>query len=93
MPGVVRRGDDCSGHGCFPPRPSSSWSPNVFANGKNVERYGDSMQVHCCPPPCHGGTHIGSHSVYANGQAIQVIGDPINCGSTCVEGSGNVFVE
>lgn len=46
MPGVVRRGDKCSGHGCFPPRPAITWSPNVFVNGRNVERRTDQLQVH-----------------------------------------------
>lgn len=91
MPGVVRRTDNCSGHGCYPPRPSSSWSPDVFANGLEVERYSDTMEVHCCPPPCHGGTHVGTHNGYANGLDIQVQGDPIDCGSVCAECSDDVF--
>jgi hypothetical protein len=92
MPGVHRKTDNCSGHGCWPPRPSATWSPNVFVNNLNVERFTDQMMIHCCPPPCHGGTHVGRHNVYANNLDIQVCGDPIDCGSTCAECSSDVFV-
>jgi uncharacterized Zn-binding protein involved in type VI secretion len=92
MPGVVRQGDNCSGHGCYGPRPPIEWSPNVYANGLPVTRFGDQWATHCCPPPCHGGQGEGIHNVYANGKMKQVIGDPISCGSTMVNGSGNVFV-
>ena len=32
MPAVTRKGDICTGHECFPPRSSTSGSPNVFVN-------------------------------------------------------------
>ena len=48
MPGVHRRTDNCTGHGCYPPRPSATWSPDVICNNLNVERYTDTMQSHCC---------------------------------------------
>ncbi len=47
MPGVARKGDVCTGHGCFPPRENTSWSPDVFVNGRNVHRQGDSWATHC----------------------------------------------
>lgn len=31
--------------------------------------------------------------MFANVLDIQVIGDPIDCGSTCAEGSSDVFVD
>ena len=93
MPGVVRRTDNCSGHGCYPPRPATSWSPNVFVNNLNVERRTDTLESHCCVDVCHGGVYEGKHTVFANGLDIQVQGDPIDCGSTCDECSPNVFVE
>lgn len=89
--GVVRRTDLCSGHGCYPPRPSATWSPNVFVNGLEVERYSDTMEVHCCGD-CHSGVHIGTGTVYANSLVIQAQDDPISCGSICDECSSNVFV-
>lgn len=47
MPGVVRQGDNCSGHSCFPPRPGATYSPNVYVNNRKVERKGDTLQQHC----------------------------------------------
>ena len=93
MPGVTRKTDNCTGHGCYPPRPSTSWSPDVFVNNLEVERKDDTMESHCCPPSCHGGVHVGVHSVFVNGKDIQTIGDPIDCGSSVAEGSSNVFVD
>lgn len=91
MPGVVRKPDNCSGHGCWPPRPSATASSDVLTNGLQTERKGDSMKSHCCPPPCHGGSHTGSRKVLVNGRAMQAKGDPIDCGSVCQQCSSNVF--
>lgn len=88
---VVRRTDVCSGHGCYPPRPSATWSPDVFVNNLNIERYSDSMEVHCCLSDCHDGSHKGIHNAYANSLDIQVVGDPIDCGSVCAVGSPDTF--
>lgn len=93
MPLVVRKGDVCSGHGCFPPRVSSSWSSNVFINSLPVERNRDSLVSHCCGDPCHIGNWVGTRSVYANGLNIQTVGDPIDCGSVGSASSPNVSVE
>ncbi len=41
MPGIVRLGDYCSGHGGYPPRPNDEASANVFVNSKGVHRVGD----------------------------------------------------
>lgn len=102
MPGVHRKGDKSSGHQCdicsgfFPPRVSAEWSPNVFANGKNVERINDQMEEHCCNQcfTCHIHKHVGSHNVYANSRDIQTCGDPIDCPieEYCAECSGDVFI-
>lgn len=91
MPGVLRLPDNCSGHGCWPPRPSATASPDVLTNGLQTERYGDSMTAHCCPPPCHGGTHVGKRNVLVNGRTMQVRGDPISCGSVGQQCSPNVL--
>ena len=47
MPAVSRLGDHCTGHGPWPPRPSTGASPDVFVNGIAVHRKGDSWAVHC----------------------------------------------
>lgn len=49
MPGIVRKTDMCSGHGCWPPRLPVSCSANVFVNNIPVVRNGDSLESHCCP--------------------------------------------
>ena len=51
MPPVTRLGDNCTGHGSFPPRPSSGASPDVFVNGIAVHREGDSWAPHGSPSP------------------------------------------
>jgi uncharacterized Zn-binding protein involved in type VI secretion len=95
MPGIVRLTDKCSGHGCWVPRPSAAGSPDVFDQNIPVERFGDPMEIHCCPsiPECHGGIHIGTHTVFVNNLDIQVKGDPIDCGSVCDECSSVSFAD
>lgn len=90
---VVRLGDICTGHGCFPPRANSSGSGNVFVNNKNAHRVGDSWLPHACPNvPPHGGSQAsGSSSVFVNNKALARVGDSISCGSSNASGSGNVF--
>ena len=97
MPAVTRKGDSCTGHECFPPRNSTSGSPNVFVNGKPAHRQSDSWASHTCthskvPHGTHGGSLAsGSSSVYVNGKQLGRIGDPVSCGSTVASGSNNVF--
>ena len=59
MPGVSRLGDVCTGHGCFPSRPSTGASPNVFVNGMEIARIGD-------PVACGSAVATGSGNVFAN---------------------------
>jgi len=92
MPGICRIGDTGTGHGCFPPRPCTSGSGSVFANGIGIHRQGDSWAVHTCDTQSHAGTlAAGSSSVYVNGKACGRIGDPVSCGSAVATGSGTVF--
>jgi len=89
---VVRLGDMCSGHGCFPSRANVSASEDVFVNGIGAHRVGDSWAVHCCGVPCHDSSQAsGSSTVFVNGKALARIGDSIACGSTNATGSDNVF--
>ena len=93
MPGVTRLGDVCSGHGSFPPRPSTGASPDVYVNGIAVHRQGDGWAVHCnSVPVCHGSAlATGSSTVFANGLQLGRIGDPVACGSSVAAGSANAF--
>lgn len=92
MPAVSRKGDVCSGHSCFPPRPSTEGSSDVFVNGIGVHRQGDGWAVHTCGDNTHDGTLAsGSSTVFANGLQIGRIADPISCGSVVAQGSEDVF--
>ena len=94
MPGIVRLGDICSGHGCWPSRENIQGSSNVFCNGQPVHRVGDAWAAHTCPaiPETHAGSAAaGSGSIFVNGRPVCRIGDAVDCGSIMVTGSNNVF--
>jgi len=93
MPAITRLGDMSTGHGSWPPRPSTAASSDVFVNGIAVHRVGDSWAVHCnTKPSCHAGTLAsGSGGVFVNGQPVGRIGDSISCGDVVAAGSGDVF--
>lgn len=91
MSAVVRLGDLCTGHGCFPSRPNVAASGDVFVNGRGAHRVGDAWAAHCCGV-CHASVlAAGSGTVFVNGLALARIGDPVACGSACLTGSGDVF--
>jgi uncharacterized Zn-binding protein involved in type VI secretion len=94
MPPVTRLGDICTGHGCFPPRPSISSSSNVFANGTPVVRVGDAYAPHGCGNcrPHPGNLVSGSSTVFVNGKPVGRIGDAVSCGSKVMLGSPNVLI-
>lgn len=92
MPATVRLGDQCTGHGCFPPRVNDSASSDVFVYGIGVHRVGDHWVTHCCDSSCHSSTQAsGSGTVFANGLPVARVGDSIACGSSNQTGSGNHF--
>ncbi len=96
MPGIARLGDICTGHGCWPPRPPKSGSPNVFVNHKPWIRQGDPWKSHCClcckNHPCHTSKLCaGSETIFINSKAGGRIGDPVCCGSAVARSSTNVF--
>lgn len=94
MPAVTRKGDACTGHGCWPARPSTGASPDVFVNGIAAHRQGDAWAAHTCPsiPQTHASVlGMGSASVFANGKPLGRVGDPVACGSSVAAGSANVF--
>lgn len=91
MPAVTRRGDVCTGHGCFPPRPNDQGSPDVFVNDIEVHRETDHWTTHCCGS-CHDSNlSSGSSTVYVNDLQCARIGDPVVCGSNVSQGSNNVY--
>lgn len=93
MPAVTRLGDSCTGHGTWPPRPSTGGSGDVFVNGIPAHRQGDAWAVHCNDVPvCHAGSlAAGSGTVFVNDKQLGRVGDSVSCGSAVAAGSGNVF--
>jgi len=91
MPAVTRVTDECTGHGCFPPRLAIEGSPNVFVNGLAVNRLADHWETHSCVTSHNGQTLEGSPTVFINGKAACRIGDPITCGSVSAQGSPDTF--
>lgn len=88
-----RKGDICSGHGCFPPRPSIEGSSDVFINGIEALRTKDKFDTHCCGSSCHDSYLAdGSSSVNINGRPAGRIGDPVRCGSVVAQGSPTVKI-
>jgi uncharacterized Zn-binding protein involved in type VI secretion len=92
VPLVARRGDLCTGHGCFLSRPALEGSPNVFVNSRPIHRVGDEWESHCCLEECHTSElESGSINVFANNIPVGRVGDPVRCGSWVYTGSPNVF--
>lgn len=93
MPAVGRKGDNCTGHGCWPSRPAVSGSPNVTINNIPALRVDDAYAAHTCPaiPETHDGNQAqGSSSVTVNAKALSRVGDNVSCGGALAEGSPNV---
>lgn len=93
MPAVARITDTCTGHGCFPARPATGASGNVFADGLAAHRQCDSWAAHGCAtcPPHGGALASGSATVFVNGKQLGRIGDPVDCGSAVATGAATVF--
>jgi uncharacterized Zn-binding protein involved in type VI secretion len=93
MTHMHRKGDICTGHGCWPPRPSIQGSPDVFTNNIKQHRITDAWAVHGVPPcPPHGSVQCaGSPNVFANTLAVARKGDAVCCGSACATHSPNVI--
>lgn len=84
----------CTGHGCFPPRPAISGSPDTYVNGINVLLAPETwFAVHCCPGNgCHPAPlATGNPTVLVNSLPIGRIGDLVGCGSLIAEGSFDTY--
>lgn len=89
---IARLGDWCSGHGCFPPRPSVAGSSDSFVNGISWHRQGDAWLIHSCGQELHPGVLArGSSVTFVNNIPAGRVGDPVNCGSCAAEGSSDSF--
>lgn len=95
MPQVARLGDIDTGHGCWPSRPNTQGSENVYVNNIPAHRQGDAWAVHTCPsiPESHGSVLAqGSSTVYVNNKQLGYVGAPVACGGTVAQGSNSVYV-
>lgn len=93
MPMATVLGQLCTGHGSFPPRPSTSGSDKVLIAGVPVVRVGDSYAVHSSSSGSHPGVaQTGSPKVLVAGVQRMRVGDPINCGSRVQQGTPKVLI-
>ncbi|WP_366656627.1 PAAR domain-containing protein [Fodinicurvata sp. EGI_FJ10296] len=96
MPPATRLGDLCTGHDCWPSRPSVAGNGDVRIEGAAAHRVGDAWDVHCCvdrPTDCHAGVlAAGSGTVRINGRPAGRIGDPVSCGSVVATGAATVRI-
>lgn len=92
MPAAHRKGDNCTGHGCWPTRQNIEASEDVFVNDIGWHREDDKWDTHCCAIFCHDGVlEEGSSTVFVNGKGAARVDDPVDCGSKCLDGSEDVF--
>ncbi|WP_372069776.1 PAAR domain-containing protein (plasmid) [Tistrella mobilis] len=95
MPAVTLLGDDCTGHGCWPPRPSIEGEPRFTVGGRPVVLVGHAYAPHTCPdiPETHGGTlSDGAPRATVGGRRIGRIGDPVSCGSRVAVGTARFTI-
>jgi hypothetical protein len=95
MAAVAIVGVPCSGHDCYPPRPSAaSNNATVFVNGIPMHAVGDLWPAHSCDDDFHiGVVASGSAKTFVNGRPVARIGDGIGggCLSIISAGSANVY--
>ena len=104
MPAVTLMGHTCSGHQCWPPRPSLQGEPRFTVAGVPVHLQGHAWAPHVCPstpppppyPQVHGGTLAsGSARFTVGGRQLGRVGDPLDaatCGSTVAQGEARFTV-
>lgn len=96
MPPVTLMGHTCTGHGCWPARPSVEGDARLTVGGIPVHCQGHAWAAHTCPsiPETHGSVlAAGSPRFTVGGRQIGRIGDPVACGSSVAEGDARFMVE
>lgn len=90
---ACRLGDQCTGHGAWPPREATEGSENVLINDLPAHRLTDAWADHCMLAViCHSGAlSSGCENIFINDLPAGRMTDDIDCGSTVAEGSDNVF--
>ncbi|NKC14065.1 MAG: PaaR repeat-containing protein [Gammaproteobacteria bacterium] len=88
MKPVSLLGHLCSGHGCWPPRPSIEGEGRFTVGGIPVHLQSHAWAVHGCADcrPHDSVLASGSSRFTVGGCEISRIGDPVACGSRVAEG-------
>ena len=87
---VTLKGMVCTGHGCWPPRPSTQGSDWFDIGGVPVHLQSHTWAAHTCPPiPETHASVLASGSSLFDVMGLQVgrIGDPVACGSSVAQGT------
>lgn len=84
----------CTGHSCFPPRPSKTGAKSVYINDTPAHRIGDEWFPHCCYGSCHPAvTLTGTSRMWTEDIPQSCVTDIVGCGGNIMTGSLDVFVE
>ncbi|MDR1514930.1 MAG: PAAR domain-containing protein [Synergistaceae bacterium] len=89
MPLITLKGMICTGHGCWPPRPSVEGTGLFDVEGIPVHLQSHAWAAHTCPdiPETHASVlAAGSNLFDVEGKQVGRIGDPVACGSTVAQG-------
>jgi len=90
--GVMRVGDADAGHEYYAGTSGNGGSPNVFVNGRAVQRQGDGWGTHTFGANTHSSVvQTASKTVFINGRPIGRSGDTLSCGASVINGSPTVF--
>lgn len=95
MPPVTRKGDLCTGHGCWPSRPSAEGDNRFMISGAPAHCQGHAWHPHTCPtiPETHASVLAsGSSRFFVDGRQLGRIGDPVACGSSVASGEPRFVV-
>lgn len=93
MPAVTLKGDLCTGHTCWPPRPSIEGEGAFTVGGREVHCEGHGWGPHKCGSNTHAGKLAsGSSRFTVRGHAIGRVGDPVSCGSKVAQGDDRFTV-
>ncbi|MBR9778455.1 MAG: PaaR repeat-containing protein [Rhodospirillales bacterium] len=95
MPSVTLKGHSCTGHGCWPPRPSSQGDAKFTVGGIPVHCEGHGWAAHTCPaiPETHASVLAsGAPRFTVGGKQLGRVGDPVACGSSVAQGHDSFTV-
>lgn len=84
----------CTGHSCFPPRPSATGAISVYINDTPAHRINDKWLPHCCYSSCHDAyTLEGTTRCWTEDIPQSLVTHKVSCTSKIMTGSFDVFIE